>query len=34
MAQAQDINPWSVTGGQAEDGTALAIDYDALSKYV
>ncbi|KAJ9152196.1 Tryptophanyl-tRNA synthetase, cytoplasmic [Coniochaeta hoffmannii] len=32
MAQAQDINPWSVTGGQAEDGTALAIDYDALSK--
>ncbi len=34
MAQAQDINPWSVTGGQAEDGTALAIDYSALSQYV
>jgi tryptophanyl-tRNA synthetase len=34
MAQAQDINPWSVTGGQAEDGTALAIDYLALSQYV
>lgn len=34
MAQAQEINPWSVTGGQAEDGTALAIDYLALSQYV
>lgn len=29
----QDINPWSVEGGQDENGETVAINYDAICEY-
>ena len=34
QAQEQDINPWSVDGGQDAAGNVVAIDYDALIRHV
>lgn len=32
--QEQDINPWSVQGGVGANGEVVAINYEAISKYV
>lgn len=33
-AQEQDINPWSVEGGRDENGEVVAINYEAICRYV
>ncbi len=33
-ARDQDINPWSVQGGVDENGEIVAINYEAISRWV
>lgn len=33
-AQEQDINPWSVEGARDENGEVVAINYEAICRYV